>query len=60
MKSSTAVSNRPLMDIRGLSSIAFLNANGGEPLVLGVDLTIRPRAARRSMRSASRLPDAMR
>jgi len=34
-------SQNPLVDIRGLS-IRFPHANGGAPLVRGVDLTIRP------------------
>jgi peptide/nickel transport system ATP-binding protein len=36
-----STSARPLVDIRGLS-IGFAHANGGAPLVRGVDLTIRP------------------
>jgi peptide/nickel transport system ATP-binding protein len=41
MKSKAWVQDRLLVDIRGLS-IGFANANGGAPLVQGVDLTIRP------------------
>ncbi|MDR5809153.1 ABC transporter ATP-binding protein [Caballeronia sp. LZ019] len=41
MKTQALGMDRPLVEICGLS-IGFANANGGAPLVQGVDLTIRP------------------
>ncbi|WP_241270060.1 ABC transporter ATP-binding protein [Caballeronia sp. M1242] len=41
MKPQASMTDRPLVEVRGLS-IGFANANGGTPLVKGVDLTIRP------------------